>query len=43
MTEDNNRATIVVFSGDMDKVFAAFIIGTGCAAAGMDTASCSAK
>ncbi len=37
MTEDNNRATIVVFSGDMDKVFAAFIIGTGCAAAGMDT------
>jgi len=37
MTEDNNRAAIVVFSGDMDKIFAAFIIGTGCAAAGMDT------
>ena len=37
MAEDNNRATIVVFSGDMDKVFAAFIIATGCAAAGMDT------
>lgn len=37
MTEDNNRATIVVFSGDMDKVFAALIIATGCAAAGMDT------
>jgi peroxiredoxin family protein len=37
MTEDNNKATIVVFSGDMDKVFAAFIIATGCAAAGMDT------
>jgi len=37
MTEDNNRATIVVFSGDMDKVFAAFIIATGCAAAGMET------
>jgi peroxiredoxin family protein len=32
-----NKATIVVFSGDMDKVFAAFIIATGCAAAGMDT------
>ena len=37
MTEDNNKATIIVFSGDMDKVFAAFIIATGCAAAGMDT------
>jgi peroxiredoxin family protein len=37
MSDDNNRATIVVCSGDMDKVFAAFIIGTGCAAAGMDT------
>jgi peroxiredoxin family protein len=32
-----NKATIIVFSGDMDKVFAAFIIATGCAAAGMDT------
>lgn len=38
MAEDNNKATIIVFSGDMDKVFAAFIIATGCAAAGMDTA-----
>jgi peroxiredoxin family protein len=37
MSEDNNRATIVVFSGDMDKIFAAFIIATGCAAAGMET------
>jgi peroxiredoxin family protein len=37
MAEDNNRATIVVMSGDMDKVFAAFIIATGCAAAGMET------
>ena len=37
MAEDNNRATIVVFSGDMDKVFAALIIATGCAAAGMET------
>ncbi len=37
MPETNNRAAIVVFSGDMDKVFAALIIATGCAAAGMDT------
>jgi len=37
MSADNNRATIVLFSGDMDKVFAAFIIATGCAAAGMET------
>ena len=37
MAEDNNRATIIVFSGDMDKVFAALIIATGCAAAGMET------
>jgi peroxiredoxin family protein len=37
MAEDNDKATIIVFSGDMDKVFAAFIIATGCAAAGMDT------
>jgi peroxiredoxin family protein len=37
MGEDDNRATIVIFSGDMDKIFAAFIIATGCAAAGMDT------
>ncbi len=35
MAED--KATIVLFSGDMDKVFAAFIIATGAAAAGMDT------
>jgi peroxiredoxin family protein len=33
----NNKATIVVFSGDMDKVFAAFIIATGAAASGMET------
>jgi peroxiredoxin family protein len=37
MTEDNNHATIVVFSGDMDKIFASLIIATGCAAAGMET------
>jgi len=33
----DNKATIVLFSGDMDKVFAALVIATGCAAAGMDT------
>jgi peroxiredoxin family protein len=37
MAEDNNKATFVVLSGDMDKVFAAFIMATGTAAAGMDT------
>ncbi len=37
MAENKDRAAIVVFSGDMDKVFAALIIATGCAAAGMDT------
>jgi len=37
MTEDNNKCTIVVFSGDMDKVFAAFIIATTSAAMGMET------
>ena len=31
-----NRATIIVFSCDMDKVMAAFIIATGAAAMGMD-------
>lgn len=34
---DSDKATIVVFNGDMDKVFAAFIIATGAAASGMDT------
>ena len=33
----DSKATILVMSGDMDKVFGAFIIATGCAAAGMDT------
>ena len=35
MAED--KASIIVFSGDMDKVFAAFILATGAAAAGMET------
>jgi len=34
---ETEKTSIVVFSGDMDKVFAAFIIATGCAAAGMYT------
>ena len=33
----NNKCSIVVMSGDMDRVFGAFIIATGAAAAGMDT------
>ena len=36
MKQDNDKATIVVFSGDMDKVFAALIIATSAAASGMD-------
>jgi peroxiredoxin family protein len=37
MSEDNQKCTIVVFSGDMDKVFAAFIIATTAAAMGQET------
>jgi peroxiredoxin family protein len=32
----NKKLTMIVFSGDMDKVMAAFIIATGAAASGMD-------
>lgn len=32
----DNKLSLVVFSGDMDKVMAAFIIATGAAASGMD-------
>lgn len=32
-----NRAAIVVFSGDLDRVLAAFVLATGAAAAGLDT------
>ena len=35
--ENSNGVTIVVFSGDMDKVMAAFNIATGAAAAGKET------
>jgi peroxiredoxin family protein len=34
---DNNKATIVLMSGDFDHVFAAFTIAISTAAAGMDT------
>jgi peroxiredoxin family protein len=33
----DSKATIIVMSGDMDKIFGALIIATGAAAAGMDT------
>jgi peroxiredoxin family protein len=33
----DDRATIVVFSNDLDKVLAAFVIATGAAAAGLET------
>lgn len=32
-----NKATLVVLSGDMDKIFAAFTIAVGAAASGMET------
>jgi len=31
-----SKATLIVFSGDMDKLFAAFTIATGAAASGME-------
>ena len=31
-----NKATIVMFSGDLDKALANMVIGTGAAAAGWD-------
>ena len=37
MSEDTQKCTVIVFSGDMDKVFAAFIIATTAAAMGMET------
>jgi len=36
MTEEKNKVTIIVFSGDMDKVMPAYIIATGAASAGME-------
>jgi peroxiredoxin family protein len=32
-----NRAAIVVFSGDLDRVLASFVLATGAAAAGLET------
>lgn len=34
--EKENRLSMVVFSGDMDKVLAGFVIATGAAASGME-------
>ncbi|SMO83367.1 DsrE/DsrF/DrsH-like family protein [Melghirimyces algeriensis] len=34
MAEENNNTTMVVFSGDLDKAIASFIIATGAAAMG---------
>jgi len=37
MTEESKKkVSLIVFSGDMDKLFAAFIVATGSAAAGFD-------
>lgn len=35
MIEKKNSVAIVVFSGDLDKIFASFVIATGAAASGM--------
>ena len=37
MTNETKKCTILVFNGDMDKVFAAFIVATTAAASGMET------
>jgi peroxiredoxin family protein len=34
--EKRNRLSLIVFSGDMDKLFAAFTLATGAAASGME-------
>ena len=36
MVEKKNKMTLVVLSGDMDKVMAAYIIASGAAASGME-------
>ena len=33
----DDAATIIVFSGDLDKVLAGFVLATGAAAAGLET------
>ncbi len=37
MSEQKDKCVLLVFSGDMDKVFAAFIVATTAAAMGMET------
>ena len=37
MSDETKKCSIVVFSGDMDKVMAAFLIGTTAASMGMET------
>jgi peroxiredoxin family protein len=37
MSETGKKASIILFSGDMDKVFAAFTVASTAAASGMDT------
>jgi peroxiredoxin family protein len=37
VSEDTQKCSIIVFSGDMDKVMAAFIMATTAAAMGMET------
>jgi len=34
--EQKNKVALVIFSGDLDKLFASFIIATGAAASGME-------
>ena len=36
MDGEKNKLTLIVLSGDLDKVFAAFMIATGAAASGME-------
>lgn len=36
MVASTERASLIVFSGELDKVIAAFVIATGAAASGMD-------
>lgn len=36
MEEKRKKLSMIVFSGDMDKLFAAFVIATGAAASGME-------
>ncbi|HEY90616.1 MAG TPA: NAD(FAD)-dependent dehydrogenase [Dehalococcoidia bacterium] len=38
MSEDKNKATIIVHSGDMDKVYSALIVANGALAMGMEAA-----